>query len=152
MITISLTRDLPFPIADAYAWLTDFQDDDADRTHAVAVWRKVLARSEKRIVMEGESEAFGRLVPFTSEIDLAPPDAWVARVVGGPRKGSVTHYKLTPTAAGSRLVVEYQQTHETTFGRTVMALGKPVLRRNLKRMWDGYEAAMRKDLARPQRV
>lgn len=146
MITIRLRRELPYDMNSAYAWLTDFRDDDSDRTDAVTVSRSVLERSDKRVVLQGESEAFGRRVPFVSEIDLAPPDAWTARVIKGPRLGSVTTYKLTPNARGTTLDVEYRLTHEKAWARAVMTLGKLKLRRDLERMWEGYERAMSKDL------
>lgn len=147
MIIIRVVRELPYPLAASYAWLTDFRDDDTERTDAVTKKRRVVESSGKRVVLEGESEAFGRRVPFASEVDLAPPDAWTARVVGGPRQGSVTTYKLTPSARGTRLEVVYRLTHEKAWARAVMTLGKAKLRADLVRMWEGYERAMAKDLA-----
>lgn len=146
-VSIRLARRLPLPVPDAYAWLTDFQDDDAQRAGAVVARRKVVERSASRIVYEGETEVLGRRNPATTEVLLHPPDAWEARVVAGPRLGSWTTYKLTPDGPGSRLELHYRFLHEKPFTRLAMRLVKPKIRAELERMWDGYEAAMRADAA-----
>jgi hypothetical protein len=145
-VSIHISREIPLPVTDAYAWLTDFQDDDAERAGAVIVHRKVTVREPGRIVYEGETEVMGRRNPATTEVLLAPPDAWEARVIAGPRTGSWTTYKLTPRAGGSRLDVHYRFVHEKPMTMLLLRLVRGRIRRDLERMWSGYETDMRAEM------
>lgn len=147
-VSIRLVRDMPMAVHQAYAWLTDIQDDDVARAKgAVIRQRKVTHRSATRVVYEGETEVLGRRTPSTTEVTLQPPDAWEARVVAGPRLGSWTTYKLTPHGAGSRLEVHYRFLHEKPVTLLIMRLVKGKIRADLERMWEGYEAEMRREAA-----
>ncbi|MHB8584764.1 MAG: hypothetical protein ACYDDF_02860 [Thermoplasmatota archaeon] len=130
----------------AFAWLTDLQDDDPGRTDAVAERRHIRERSPTRIVLDGDTRAFGRLIPFVSVVDLAPPDSWVSKVTGGPRAGSVTAYQLSPRPDGCQLDVRYNLTHEKAWARFVMRAFQFRLRADLEKMWDGFERAMATEL------
>ncbi|MEA3199310.1 MAG: hypothetical protein QOE90_738 [Thermoplasmata archaeon] len=147
-VNVKITREIPMPVPQAFAWLTDFQDDDAQRAGAVVARRKVVERSATRSVYEGETEVLGRRNPATTEVRLHPPDAWEARVVAGPRTGSWTTYKLTPSGTGSRLALHYRFTHEKPMTRVLMRLVKPKIRAELVKMWEGYEADMRREIAK----
>lgn len=147
-VHVRLTREIPMPVEQAFAWLTDIQDDDVARAEgAVVKHRKVTHRSATRIVYEGETEVLGRRTPSTTEVTLLPPDAWEARVVAGPRLGSWTTYKLTPQGAGSKLALHYRFLHEKAVTRIAMRLVQPKIRADLETMWDGYVADMRREMA-----
>lgn len=147
--TIRIARELPLPVDAAYAWLTDYREDDPALAHGVLISkRKILSRTQNIIRMEGEHRAFGRVIPSVYEVTLSSAErAWTSRVVEGPRRGSVTTYRLTPRGAGaSRLDVEYSLVHDDASGRFILRFARPLVRRNLVRMWDGYESAMRADV------
>lgn len=145
-IVIRLTRDLPHAPERAFGWLTDFEDADADRAGAVIRARRVVAREKDRVVYEGEQRVLGRETRGTSEVTLAPPDRWTARVLDGPRAGSVTSYRLDGTPRGSRLTVEYHIRLADPKARILATLLKPLVRRELSRMWDGFERSMAAEL------
>jgi hypothetical protein len=142
---IEITRHLPLPVAAAYAWLTDFRDDDPARAGAMLTERRVTERTATRVAFEGEHKTLGRRIRYAQVVDLSPPDAWRSRVVSGPRLGSHNEYSLAPDGAGSRLTVRYHLTHEKPGTRALIRIAKPILRRNLVRMWQGYERAMREE-------
>lgn len=145
-VTIRLTRRFPHPREAAYAWLTDFQDEDADVAGAVVQARKVVERGPKRVVYDGETEALGARVSSRTEVDLAPPDAWHARVTRGPRTGSATDYRLVPVEGGCELTVTYRFVLRPAGRMLAFRLLKPLVRRELGRMWDGFARAMDADL------
>lgn len=145
-VVIELRRRLPVEVPRAFAWLTDIQDDDAQRTGAVIKSRRVLERSDKRIVYEGETGVMGNRIFGRTEVVLSPPDAWEARVVSGPRTSSRTDYRLVPLAGGCELTVRYQFVIAPPARHLLMRLAKPILRRDLERMWDGFVADLRREL------
>ncbi|HUR68001.1 MAG TPA: SRPBCC family protein [Candidatus Thermoplasmatota archaeon] len=148
-VHIRLSREIPAQRDAAYAWLTDFQDSDVDRADAVIEMRKVIERSPTRIVYEGEQVVLGRRSTGTSEVTLHPPDRWEAKVIAGPRTGSFTHYRLVPVGSGaSRLTVDYNLIINDPQRHFLLRLAKPLVKRELSKMWDGFEAAMRKELHR----
>ena len=147
-VTIPYARVLPYPVEQAYAWLTDYQDDDPQRTTAVVKRRPVLSRTKDKVVMEGELEMLGARGVGTVEVTLHPPDRWVAEIVKGGGKGSVYEYRLTPHPAGSRLDVAYRVRVRRWSSRLRLLVARPLLRRELHRMWDGFAAAMEREIPR----
>ncbi|HWH07586.1 MAG TPA: SRPBCC family protein [Candidatus Thermoplasmatota archaeon] len=148
-VTIPYTRVLPHPVEEAYAWLTDYQDDDPQRTTAVVKRRPVLSRTKDKVVLEGELEMLGVRGVGTVEVTLLPPDRWVAEIVKGGGKGSVYEYRLTPAAGGgSRLDVRYRVRVRRWSSRLRLLLARPLLRRELDRMWDGFAESMARELSR----
>lgn len=146
-IPIRVVRDLPFPQAQAYAWLTEFGEDDAQRTEAVLKTRRIVESTSTRCVYEGETEALGRRIFSRTEVTLLPPDRWHAMVTQGPRTGSETRYRLESTGAGScRLVVDYDFRLASPVMHVVARAVRPLLARSLERMWDGFAASMARDL------
>lgn len=143
---ITLRRDLPVPLPAAYAWLTDYQDDDPDRTTAVVKRRPVVERSGNRVVLEGTLSILGNTRSGKVEVLLYPPDHWVATILEGSGRGSVYTYRLTPTATGCRLTVDYSFPVRRLSARIKVWLATPLIRRELTKMWDGFEASMAKEL------
>lgn len=143
-VRIRVVKRFPHPPDRAYAWLTDFDDADAQRTGAVVVARRVVERAPGRVVYEGETEVLGRRSWARTEVLLSPPDRWTARVVAGPREGSVTSYRLRPVEGGCEIEVAYDFVLK---GKTwLLRLAKPFVARDLRRMWDGYAASMDAEL------
>ena len=145
-VRIVVERAFRHDLAAAFAWLTDFDDADAQRTQAVVEMRKVRERSPDRIVYEGETEVLGRRAHSVTEVRLLPPDRWVARVIEGPRTGSFTEYTMTRTAEGCRLVVDYRFVLDKAGAMLALRVLKPFVRQELVRMWDGFEVAMDREL------
>lgn len=146
-VEIVVERSFRVPPAKAYEWLTDIDDADVERTDAVLESRKVLERAPDRVVYEGETEVLGRRIFGRTEVALRPPDRWEARTVSGPRKGSFTRYHVAPEEGGSRVRVHYHFILDDPTRHVLLRVAKPLVRRELRKMWDGFAAAMEKELA-----
>lgn len=142
-VTIRYERPLPHPVEDAFDWLTDYRDDDAERAGAIIQDRKVLEEDEDRIVLEGQLETLGRAVEGTAVVKLDPPDHWTAHLYDTKgRPSGIYDYALEPTDEGSRLVIDYEFAAPKLQHKLMLWLGKPLIRRKLDEMWDGFEEAM----------
>lgn len=150
-VHVRVVREFPVPREDAFAWLTDIQDSDVERAGAVLETRKVVERTPTRIVYEGVTEVLGRRNPGTTEVTLAPPDRWEARVTQGPRLGSRTDYRLEVVPAGTRLTVDYHFMMVEPAKHLLLRLARPLVARAMRKMWAGFGAAMEQELvsARP---
>lgn len=147
-VHVRVIRDFPVPRDEAYAWLTDIQDSDVERAGGVIEARKVVERTPTRIVYEGVTEVLGRRNPSTTEVTLAPPDRWEARVTQGPRLGSRTDYRLVSLPSGTRLTVDYHFVLQDPKRHVLLRLAKPLVAREMRKMWDGFAASMEKELRR----
>lgn len=146
-IRIRIVQDFPHPPEAAYAWLTDFDDGDTQRTDAVIKARRVVERGPTRVVYEGETEALGRRAWARTEVTLMPPDKWHARVTEGPRTGSETHYRLEALpGGGSRAIVEYGFVFVDGSKHLIVRLAAPLLRKSLQQMWAGFARSMDEEL------
>lgn len=145
-VEIRVSRTFPYPVEKTFAWLTDYQDDDPGRTTAVVKRRPVIARTKDKVTLEGEIELLGSRGIGKVEVSLMPPDHYVANIIEGAGRGSVYDYKLTPVPGGkSRLDVNYRIRVKRWKSRIRVTLAKPFAKRRLNVMWDGFEAAMKKD-------
>lgn len=143
-VHIRVARDVPFPLDAAYAWLTDYQDDDPGLTTAIVKKRPVVERRGNVVVLDGEIEVAGRRTAGRAEVHLFPPDRWEARF----EKGSVYRYRLTPRGpAACRLDVDYAVRTRRWKGWLLVQLAKPKVKAEIHTMWDGFLDAMAKDLA-----
>lgn len=149
-VTIRYSRRFPQDVGRAFAWLTDYQDDDPARTTAVVKRRPVLSRTADKVILEGELEMLGVRGAGTVEVSLFPPDRWVAEIVKGAGRGSVYEYRLTATPeGGSRLDVAYRVRVRRWPSRFRLWIARPLIRRELDTMWDGFAASMARELATP---
>lgn len=147
-VTIPYTRRFPHALPQAYAWLTDYQDDDPQRTTAVVKRRPVLSRTADKVVMEGELEMLGVRGAGTVEVSLFPPDRWVAEIVKGAGRGSVYEYRLTAEGdEACRLDVRYRVRVRRWPSRLRLWVARPLIRRELGVMWDGFAEAMGRELS-----
>lgn len=146
-ILVRYSRAFPVPVPDAYAWLTDYRDDDPSRTEHLLVSRPVRSRAPDKVVLEGTLELLDRRGTSITEVDLLPPDRWRARIVQGWGRGSVYEYRLTPTGdGGSRLDIEYRFHARRLRSKLLLLFGKRRVRAELDRMWSGFAASLEKDL------
>ena len=144
-------RDVAHPVDRAYAWLTDYDDDDAQLAGAIIKDRPVLERHPDRVVLRGDLEAVGRRMRGIAEVRLHPPDHWVAHLKDlKGRTSGVYDYRLEPRPGGSRLIVDYGFVAPKLKHVILFTLGRRRIRRELDLMWDGFFAAMDRDLRAPQ--
>ena len=146
-VHIRVSRAFPHPRDRAYLWLTDFEEGDVERAKgAVLEKRKVLERAKDRVVYEGETQVLGRRTWSVTEVQLTPPDRWEAKVTKGPRTGSFTHYHLVPEGDGCRITVDYHFVLDDPKRMMLLRLAKPLVKRDLAKMWAGFAEAMRREL------
>lgn len=145
-VHIRVERESPIARDAAYAWLTDFDEGDAERAGTVVEMRRVLERAKDRVVYEGETVMLGRRTRGTTEVTLTPPDRWEAKVTAGPRTGSFTHYHLVPHGAGCHLTVDYHFVLDDARRMLLLRIAKPLVRRELAKMWAGFASAMEREL------
>jgi len=142
-VVVPYAREFPVPLAQAYAWLTDYRDDDPQRAGAIIKKRHVVERSPDRVLLEGVNEVQGRGFKGRGEVRLSPPDRWVLTL----EQGSVYKYHLTPTTQGCRLEVQYgikARRWKTWLG---LVLRRAAIRGEIHQMWEGFAANMREEMA-----
>lgn len=152
-VPIRFSREFPHPLEQAYAWLTDYRDDDPQRTDAVQVERRVLRVDGDTIRMEGKLNLMGSTGKGEIEVKLIPPYRWRATLLKGAGRGSVYEYRLTPIASDRvRLDVVYNVRVKRLSRRLMLMLLRPFLRRELAKMWAGYARSMETDLGQAPAV
>lgn len=151
-VVVQLKRRLPHERGAAFAWLTDIQDSDVERAEgAVLAERRVIERGPDRVVYEGETAVLGRRARSTTEVKLHPPGRWEAHVIAGPRKGSWTDYEIVPADDGCALTVTYHFVFDDPRRMILLRLAKPIVKREIRKMWDGFARSMAAELPRAQR-
>lgn len=149
-VSVRYERSLGHDVEPAFTWLTDYRDDDAQRTGAIIEDRRVLEETDQRIVLEGELETLGRTMEGTAVVKLDPPDTWTAHLYDEKgRPTGVYEYSLTPQEDGSRLRVDYRFAAPKLRHKLMLWLSKPLIKRELDEMWDGFEDSMDDELAAP---
>ena len=148
LIDVPYVREFPYPVERAFAWLTDYADDDHERAGAIVRKREVLKREGNVVKLRGENEMRGMLLKGQADIHLFPAEhRWEARFIEGAGRGSLYTYQLTPTAkGGSRLEVHYGIRARRFASKLKVWLAKPIIKREIHQMWDGFDAAMKREL------
>lgn len=149
VVTVRYQRVLPYPVPVAYAWLTDYRDDDPERTHAIHRSRHVISRSETDVLLDAELEFAGRPLKVRVAVKLDPPSDYTATFVAGPLKGSVYHYRVTAVPSGCRLDIEHNFRVARVKNWVRLLFARPKLRREIASMWDGFAAAMAREITPP---
>ena len=151
-VLLHYEREFPYPVEKAYAWLTDYADDDHLRAGAI-IKRRIVVRKETdkdgrpvEVELEGELETLGQSTGVGRALVRLWPDEkrWQASIGGGRW---VYDYRLVPTPKGSRILIDYRFGSKRLRRRILLTLTKPLIRRELDKMWDGFDAAMKKELA-----
>lgn len=148
-VDVPHVRILPHPIDAAYAWLTDYRDDDADLAGAIIQKRTVERRPDGVIVLEGHNVTLGQKARGKAEVHLFPEQyRWEARLFEGSGRGSLYTYALTPMPDGrTRLEVHYKIRAKRLRRRITLWFAKPLIKREIRKMWDGFAEAMGRDLS-----
>lgn len=147
-VDVRYATTLPVSVHAAYAWLTDYRDDDPDRAGAIVEKRHVVARKDNVVILEGTNVTLGTRATGQAEVTLFPDESrWECRIVKGPSKGSLYTYRLVPAGEGrARFEVVYHIRVRRPGRRFVIRLLKPFIAREIRQMWKGYEAALARDL------
>jgi len=147
--TVTYRREFPVSAARAYAWLTDYQDDDHERAGAIVRKRTVLKREEGLVLLEGHNVTLGTHARGKAEVRLDPAGLrWEARVIEGSARGSVYEYQLSALGPDRCLLVVRYKTRVKRLGRLlVLNVARPAIQREIRQMWDGFEKAMRDELS-----
>lgn len=141
-------RSLSHGVDEAFDWLTDYDDDDASRAGAIIEDRRVVEASEDRIVLEGQLETLGRRIEGTSVVKLDPPDRWTAHLFDEKgRPAGRYEYGLERQEQGSLLTVDYGFAAPKLKHKVLLWLSKPLIKRELDKMWAGFEEAMAEELS-----
>ena len=144
-VTIRYERTFPHPVDQAYAWLTDYQDDDPQRAGDIIVRRDVVRRGAREVELDGELDVMGTKARGRALVRLFPEERrWVATIGKGAWE---FHYRVEPEGPGAtRLKVDYHMGSRRWTRRAMIRLATPLIRRRLDRMWDGFADAMRREL------
>lgn len=143
-VLIHYERDFPVPVAAAYDWLTDYRDDDHQRAGAIIKKRIVVRRTDREVELEGHLDTLGQATKGRAIVRLFPEEnRWVAELGKGRW---VYEYRLVPTPTGSRIVIDYRLGSKRWSRRALYTVLKPLIRREIDQMWDGFDAAMRDEL------
>ncbi|HLE97798.1 MAG TPA: hypothetical protein VI997_10545 [Candidatus Thermoplasmatota archaeon] len=148
-VELTYSRVFPYSVDVAYAWLTDYQDDDPSRTDRVVTRRSVVERHADRVILDADVTTIARWKGRV-EVRLFPPDRWEARPVGS--RSTVFTYRLEPHPAGARLTVIYTMGVRKPWKRAVALVTRPFIARRIARMWDGFAFAMERELGPAKRV
>lgn len=144
-VTYTYTAHVPHPAHVAYAWLTDYRDDDPALTSAIVQRRRVVRRTPEEVVLDTTIENLGKEWSGLVTVQLFPGEhRWVATL----REGKlVNRYALTPTPEGCLFTVEYRVYARRWTRRVLLRLARRRVHREAAAMWKGFLAAMDKELA-----
>lgn len=144
-VTYRYATRLPHNADAAFAWLTDYRDDDATLTTTLVKERRVVARQGNTIEMQATIDPLGRPMSGKAVVTLFPEERrWVASLAGGR---IVNEYVLTPTPdGGCELRVTYRTYARRWTKRIVLRLARRRFERQARLMWAGFLQAMAKDL------
>lgn len=147
-VRIGYERVFEHPVEDAFEWLTDYRDDDAEKTGAIINERSVLEEREDEVVLEGQLETLGRVRTGRARVELDPPDEWTAHLEDGKGRPSGRYeYHLEDHPEGCKLTVDYHVAAPRLRDKLLLWVTRPLARREIDEMWDGFEASMDAELA-----
>lgn len=149
MVDIPYAREFPHPIGDCFAWLTDYSEADPSLTSAVLKGRRVVERNADRVILEVDNVIAGRPARGRAEVRLFPAEhRYEARSLHGDGGAILYTYELTALGPNrTRLEVHYLTRVRRVWGWLKLTVAKPLAKRDIARMWDGFAASMAKDLA-----
>jgi hypothetical protein len=146
-VDVPYTRTFPVPIDVAYAWLTDYRDDDHAIAGAIIQERRVVAREGNTITLEGHNELLGSTMRGRAIVRLFPDEhRWESDVANGAGKYT---YQLTAEGPSStRIEIHYRTRARRWTTRIKLTLARPLIHRQVAKMWDGFAEGMERDMKR----
>lgn len=146
-IKISYDRVLEQPLEDAYTWLTDYRDDDPERTDAIIEGREVIEEREDEVIVGAKLVTLGREVTGRARVELDPPDTWTAHIEDDKgRPAGRYEYHLEEHPDGCKLEVDYHVATPRLRDKLMLWISKPLARREIDQMWAGFAQAMADEL------
>lgn len=138
MLRYGITKTLDVPLDYAYAWLTDYRNEDP-RIIGDPYPRHILRRSKQSFVWTQRYERDGEVRESVRIVTLKPPNAWHNEAISD-EKESTLDYRLTPlgkrrTKITIKAVVSFKTIKQT----------KAELEEHLGGIWDKYGAALETD-------
>lgn len=155
MVWYRYAREFPHSAEECYQWLTDYQDHDPDLAQGhILREREVVERTPERVVMRVRNDFMGRAMKGRAEIRLFPEALrYEARPLDGDGGGLLYTYQLTPLGPSrARLDVAYGHRARRVKRWVQLQLARPAAMRKIGKMWDGFAAAMQRDLGAPDRA
>lgn len=148
-IHVEYRRTFDHALDKAYGWLTDYDEADPQRAGGIIQERTAIEeRADDLIVFDGHIKTMGRDAHGHAEVELDPPDHWTAYLHDEKgRLGDIYDYRLEPKGEDRcELVVDYAFAAPKLKHKLQLMVGKPLIRRKLDDMWDGFEEAMDREL------
>lgn len=144
---VEIQRHVPYPMDPAYRWLTDFDEFDHQRSTGFLRERRVLDAPKGQARIEDRVQLLGAERTWTQEVDLQPPDRWVARVVDGDWAGTEAVHELGAAPDGGSVLRVKYTFRVGLLARLRLALGAgDALEEELAEAWDGVVAGMEDEL------
>lgn len=149
-VRVRYKRRIPYAPDVAYDWLTDYDDQDHERAGAIIQHRTVRERGEDHVILDAQLATVGRSGEGWARVELAPDDhAWTAHLHDTKDRHAGTYeYRLRPAEDGtsSVLEVDYHIGAPKLKHKLMLYLAKPLVRREIDKMWDGFFEAMARDM------
>lgn len=127
------------PLADVYAWCTDFRETDPDLSSISICSRRILSRDGKTVALEDHG-ILGMRLSARYAVRLHPPDRWEADSASRMGNGH-NEYRLAPSDNGTRITITFDLRPRGVY-RIPGAFAGPLLRVRLSRLWDDFVRAM----------
>lgn len=143
MVTFKTTKIMNVPLKYAYAWCTDFRDDDSKITGSVRI-RRVISRTKDRVIYGSSYPGRdGKATGSIYIVSLKPPDSWhMDRFGEDMERGD---YKLTSLG---RKLTRLDITFNLKFKRgSRRGVNKEDLSKRSLERWNKYAAALESDYA-----
>ena len=136
---LRLTQRFRAPLAEVYAWCTDFQDSDPTLSRTRLRTRRVLRREGDAVEME-ETGVMGFPFEARFHVELEPPHGWKA---DGRSNMGHTHntYRLWPESDGTRLEITFDLRLSGPY-RLMTPFARGYILRRLSKEWEDYAHAM----------
>ncbi len=135
------------PLGYAFAWCTDYTPQDA-ALEGESYTRKVIERSERRVVFEDLEEGESGWIWARNVVTLRPPNRWHAEGVGSHRS-MTADYVLTKLPDG-------RTRFELRWWRSPTSLGKKIPRaqreKETTKAWKKFAKAMKGDYEKTKGV
>lgn len=137
--TVKVSRKIMAPLSFAYAWCTDFREDDPQISGQK---RRILMleKTKGRFIMSATSKSHGRTVTAARIVSLNPPNSWHLDWIGDEHD-ETGDYRLTRlSGSATRLRMTFKVRNKTP--RTS---GKAAFVKEINAMWDKYVQALEGD-------
>lgn len=129
---------------EAYAWLTDFTEDDHRGEHwGKGYARVILSKTERRVEMR---DAWRRGFPIHFVVELDPPGAWHVRAGTRGVRWEATFLLEDRPDGGSDLRADYRL-EGVGFGKILLPLLGPWMERTIRRDFATHIEEMESHLA-----